>query len=373
MAEHFTICPKCHRVLSNPVQLDCFHVFCGNCVHTLEKIDGSVRCNVCKSQTDFPLTKPDKFVSSFIEVLSKSRSMRDTCYMYGEMSRAPGCIKQSAYHCLECEQSFCHKCVSSHCEGKNHDEKGVVLFADALELAFQKRKQVEEMCADHQVPVTQFCMQCHQLACITCGIVDHKGHWVVSTEVALKHLTSDIQKCSRNVSGFHKATHLPRKSTLLYLREEKQRCETEINEIFEEVNKLIESMKCHYKQKLEKSHSSLLEILKNEEQYASSLCLSAHQACAKLHLVNKYGTDVEMLAAYKHLNQSPLMRAIENEKIISLPKFILSDRDELLRRLQSTFEALNIKTIQVKGDFTQQILRKFENSEIESKLNCEYL
>ena len=199
--------------------------------------------------------------------------------------------------CKDCLQFLCAPCAESHqrsCDTKNH----VLLSKDELKSNEPAENARAVKCSKHNELIKFYCDTCKETTCVSCTILDHKQHNLLSLEVsstkAKEEVQNLIEKVEERVETISVGIKLVvAKSQDITAREEA--CKTQIETFFTQLHEQIDVEK----QNMLAITASAAESQKSEAEASKKVLDLALSTCqngvnfAKHTLEN--GNDVQLL------------------------------------------------------------------------------
>ncbi|XP_072312870.1 E3 ubiquitin-protein ligase TRIM39-like [Eucyclogobius newberryi] len=176
-------CSICLEVFSEPVSTPCGHNFCKRCI-----TEGPCTCPLCKRSYD---RRPELSINTLLrELLSeakldknKSRSMKDMTFSEVQCDVCSEPKLKALKSCLVCLSSFCETHLQPHLTVSGLKRHQLMEPVENLE---------DMMCPTHQRPLELFCGTDEKIVCITCSVLEHKNHELLSLEEACESRRSSL-------------------------------------------------------------------------------------------------------------------------------------------------------------------------------------
>ena len=180
-------CPKCLRSYTDPKLLQCFHVFCKDCLEPLvlrDKHELSLRCPTCLCSTLLAKSGVSGLQAAFHihhmfdiqEVLRKVQQGQE-----GQKIRCEKCKKKGEANgfCRDCGKFVCEVCIEMHETWEDFAAHEVIsleqLRSDALEMVPPMKKTL--YCSKHpEKELDLFCETDQELICMYCVVNSHQSH-----------------------------------------------------------------------------------------------------------------------------------------------------------------------------------------------------
>ena len=180
-------CAVCLDDFKQPKMLNCFHVFCEQCLQRLvvQEKQGqvSLRCPTCRRSTLLPsATSVSGLQSAFhihhlLEIQDALKKMKEPKSVQCEKCKKVSRVATS--FCRDCGQFICATCADVHANWEDFSSHEVV-SVDQLQSEVSKHvppKKVTFMCSKHKdQQLRLYCETCEDLICHDCTVRVHKGH-----------------------------------------------------------------------------------------------------------------------------------------------------------------------------------------------------
>ena len=176
-------CGVCLDSYKDPRLLQCFHVFCKDCLERLVVQDHkglSLSCPNCRRSTLLPPGSVTGLQSAFhtnhlFEIQDALEKLKEP-----KKTQCEKCEKHVATNfCRDCGQFICAKCTEVHKEWKELSSHEVVtidqLRGDVTQLVPPKKKAT--FCSKHSAKdLDLYCESCEELICRDCIVRVHRDH-----------------------------------------------------------------------------------------------------------------------------------------------------------------------------------------------------
>ena len=188
-------CGICLNSYTEPKLLQCFHVFCKQCLERLVVRDRqglSLQCPSCRRSTLLPPTSVSGLQTAFY--LSNLFEVRDAIEKVKEpqKTQCEKCKKRVATSfCRNCGQFICTRCTETHQEWDEFSSHEVItlnqLEGDVAQLVPPKKKVM--FCSKHPAKELElYCETCEELICHNCTVRIHRDHqYDLVTDAFQKH------------------------------------------------------------------------------------------------------------------------------------------------------------------------------------------
>ena len=179
-------CAICLDAFKDPKLLQCFHVYCKDCLQRLVITDRqgqlSLRCPTCRQSTLLPPAtgvsdlQPAFHIHHLFEIQDALEKVKEPqkvlCTKCNKNRSATG-------YCRDCGKYICASCTAVHSDWDDFSEHEVV----ALEQLESKMKQLDSLkkvtfyCSLHKGKELElYCETCEELICHNCIVKKHKVH-----------------------------------------------------------------------------------------------------------------------------------------------------------------------------------------------------
>ena len=180
-------CAVCLDAFKDPKLLQCFHVYCKDCLQRLvvgeDDHEGiSLRCPTCRQSTPLPPgsnvsdLQPAFHIHNLFEIQKTVEKMRDPQKLQCDKCKTP---RQATSYCRDCGEFICDVCNIVHKDWDTFSKHEVV----PLEQLESKLKQLDSLkkltlyCSLHEGKELElYCETCDMLICLHCTIKKHKDH-----------------------------------------------------------------------------------------------------------------------------------------------------------------------------------------------------
>ena len=187
-------CSICLDSYTEPKLLQCFHVFCKQCLERLVVFDHqwlSLQCPSCRRSALLPPTSVSGLQTTFY--LNDLIDVRDTIEKVKkpQKTQCEKCKKRIATSfCRNCGQFICARCNETHQEWEEFSSHEVItldqLEGDVAQLVPPKKFM---FCSKHPTKELHlYCETCEELICQHCTVRTHRDHqYDLVTDAFQKH------------------------------------------------------------------------------------------------------------------------------------------------------------------------------------------
>ena len=301
-------CAICLDAFKDPKLLQCFHVYCKDCLQRLVVQDQlgqlSVRCPTCRQSTLLPQKTTDVsglqsafHIQHLLEIQNTLEKLKEPNKVKCEKCNKD---RSATSYCRDCGKFICDACVTVHGDWDEYVGHEIV----TLEQLESKAKQVNALkkvtlfCSLHQgKELDLYCETCEELICLLCTVKKHKEHQydlVGDTfEMHKAEITASLEPVTKQLSAVTKAIEqLDLRSRELTDQQAaveaiiQQEIQQLIDVLLARKAELIGQLQQHFKMKMENITAQKTELEMIQTQLAS--CLSFVKASLKTD--NKWET-----------------------------------------------------------------------------------
>ena len=179
-------CAICLDAFKDPKLLQCFHVYCKDCLQRLVVQDRqgqlSLCCPTCRQSTLLPPAtgvsglQPAFHIHHLFEIQDALEKVKEPQKAQCDKCKTP---RPATSYCRDCGEFICAMCTTIHSEWDTFAKHEVV----ALEQLENKVKQVDALkkvtlyCSLHEGKELElYCETCEELICHNCTVKKHKDH-----------------------------------------------------------------------------------------------------------------------------------------------------------------------------------------------------
>ena len=177
-------CAICLDDFKDPKLLQCFHVYCKDCLQRLVVTDRqgqlSLRCPTCRQSTLLPpATSVSGLQAAFhihhlIEIQDALKKVKDPQKVQCEKCTITA--RNASNFCRDCGEFICEKCTEMHREWKELSKHDVVSMEQIQSNVKQlvPPKKVTLYCSHHEgMKLDLYCETCGELICLHCTVNKH--------------------------------------------------------------------------------------------------------------------------------------------------------------------------------------------------------
>ena len=252
-------CAVCLDAFKEPKLLQCFHVFCKDCLQQLVVQDQqgqlSLRCPNCRQSTILPPTATDvsSLQSAFhihhlLEVQDALEKLKEPKKVKCDRCKTP---RLAISYCRDCGHFICDVCSTVHNDWDTFAEHEVV----ALDQLESKMKQLDALkkvtlyCSLHQGKELEiYCETCEELICHNCTISRHsrpEHKYDLLADIFEKYkadITTTLQPVDEQLDAYGKAKEHVRLQSL-ELDNQEAAVEASIQQEAQQLHEAIEERK----------------------------------------------------------------------------------------------------------------------------------
>ena len=302
-------CGVCLNSYNNPKLLQCFHVFCKDCLERLVVQDHqglSLCCPNCRRSTLLPPDGVSGLQSAFhtnhlFEIQDALKKLKEP-----QKTQCEKCEKRVATNfCRDCGQFICTKCTETHQEWKELSSHEVVtidqLQTDMKQLVPPKKKAM--FCSKHPTKdLDLYCETCDDLICQHCIVQVHRDHqYDLVPDAFPKHkdvIVSSLQPVEQQLETVNKALEqLDTQSQ--NIKDQRETVARKIHESIKKMQDLLEERKVKLIGQLDQITQKKLKALAAQRD---QIVLVQTQLSSCLNFVNeslRSGSQGEILAMKK--------------------------------------------------------------------------
>ena len=252
-------CAICLDAFKDPKLLQCFHVYCKDCLHRLVVTDRqgqlSLRCPTCRQSTLLPPAtnvselQPAFHIHHLFEIQDALEKVKEPKkVMCGKCTKAQ---QPATSYCRDCGEFICAMCTTIHAHWDDFAEHEVV----ALEQLESKMKELDALkkvtlyCSLHKGKELEiYCETCDELICHNCTVTKHcrpEHKYSLVNDAFEQHkaeIIISLEPVEKQVSIVTKALEeLERQSK--EINDQRGMTKTEIQQMFRQIYDVLEVRK----------------------------------------------------------------------------------------------------------------------------------
>ncbi|XP_071089100.1 E3 ubiquitin-protein ligase TRIM33-like [Haliotis cracherodii] len=299
--EHFNQTDRRPRLLHS-----CLHAFCTQCLQQLLNKEGrgAVTCPLCrkvqKVHGNADTLEVDGLRDKLVEFLQIKQNKKVLCSECLERNEAVS-------RCQDCQSYLCKECDFVHRRHRVSRDHSIMLLGDVLDqpiTSFAKG----HFCPKHPKHNLEFyCPTDEKLCCISCTVLDHKGHDLQHLGEASAAKKAELETKLTQVcvhADYLRNKKKEVKQQEKYIEDVKAKSLSDIDTMFDRFKTILDKRKYQLMTDVKQRSGSLLSIMqKNMESYDQTLAImdstNTYFAQAK-----EKADVVEMLQMYPAINRS---------------------------------------------------------------------
>ena len=180
-------CAICLDAFKDPKLLQCFHVYCKDCLQRLVVTDRqgqlSLRCPTCRQSTLLPPAtgvsglQPAFHIHHLFDIQEALKKVKEPQKVQCEKCKKS---RTATKFCRDCGKFVCEKCVEMHSEWdefSNHEVVSMEQVQSNMKQLVPPKKEVTLYCSLHPgKELDLYCETCGELICLHCTVKKHKDH-----------------------------------------------------------------------------------------------------------------------------------------------------------------------------------------------------
>ena len=180
-------CAICLDTFKDPKLLQCFHVYCKDCLQRLVVTDRqgqlSLRCPTCRQSTLLPPAtgvsglQPAFHIHHLFDIQEALKKVKEPQKVQCEKCKKS---RTATKFCRDCGKFVCEKCVEMHSEWdefSNHEVVSMEQVQSNVKQLVPPKKEVTLYCSQHPgKELDLYCETCGELICLHCTVKKHKDH-----------------------------------------------------------------------------------------------------------------------------------------------------------------------------------------------------
>ena len=258
-------CAICLDAFKDPKLLQCFHVYCKDCLQRLVVTDRQGQlflcCPTCRQSTLLPPAtnvsdlQPAFYIHHLFEIQDALEKVKEPKkVMCGKCTKAQ---QPATSYCRDCGEFICAMCTTIHSHWDDFAEHEVV----ALEQLESKVKQLDSLkkvvfyCSLHKGKELElYCETCEELICTHCTVKKHRDHqYDLISDTFEKHkaeMEASLKPVEDQLGIANKALEqIEQRSTIV--DEKRVETKTEVKTIFRQLHQLLETREVELTDKID--------------------------------------------------------------------------------------------------------------------------
>ena len=340
-------CAICLEVFKDPKLLQCFHVYCKECLDRLVVTDQqgqvSVRCPTCRRATLLPpATTVADLQSAFhihhlFEIQDAFEKVKEP-----QKVQCGLCLKDvrtATSYCRDCGEFICATCVDTHTQWgtlAKHEVIGLDQFKVKVK-QLDALKKVTLYCSLHQGKELElYCESCEELICHNCTVKKHKNHQydMVSDifEEQTAKITASLEPVEMQLETLKRAVReiIAKSKAVNGNREE---VEAEINKKTQQLHDAIELGKAELLRELNEETQKMLKELSTQKDELETIETQLTSCVAFVKESMRRGSEGEIMKMKKGVMRQikEITESIKPEQLSphEIPKVKFSPSPEL--------------------------------------------
>jgi len=211
--------------------------------------------------------------------------------------------EEAKFECLNCDILICNMCKTRHLTQPRHQNHKIV----HLEKFIKERKIESTLCSIHKEPNKLYCITENKPCCIVCSNFDniHENHEIKSIRVVIENANKDIKNVLIENEEKNKYFQTQLNDLLKIkgkLEEQKLKFEKNIENIFDQINLIINEKKKNMLDQINRVFSDKIDKIANEVKNLNHL-IKRHDQVSQLVIFR----DIEII---DKLNQTKLINKL---------------------------------------------------------------
>ena len=327
-------CAICLDAFKDPKLLQCFHVYCKDCLQRLVVTDRqgrlSLRCPTCRQSTLLPPAtsvsdlQPAFHIHHLFEIQDALEKVKEPQkVMCGKCKKA----KQAATsYCRDCGEFICAMCTTIHSNWDDFAGHEVV----ALERLESKMKELDALkkvtfyCSLHKGKELEiYCETCEELICHNCTVTkhcrpEHKYSLVDDTfEQHKTEIVTSLEPIEKQVGIVNKALkELDQESTKV--DDQRGRTKTEIARLFRQIYDVLEARKADLDSQVDQLANQKLKNLAAQKDEVETVQTQLASCLSFVRESLRTGSQGEVMKMKKTVMKQ-IKEMTENFKLDMLP------------------------------------------------------
>ena len=314
-----TTCAVCEGSYSDPLVLPCCHYFCKNCLHRLLVREGIVCpiCNeVCQCEGLEQLPRV-VFVSRLQELQQQLSAL--------EGGQCGLCSESGAHsYCKDCGELVCSDCVTSHRKMKAKFGEHVVVsmteLRDGIDILLKPKPR---LCPDHDEVCKIHCINCNQLICRDCTVIDHSDHQFDFVKKSAIHLRKTLQEESASLTCLSSKVEQAVKriqDAKLDIQQQHDFVQEHIRHKFSEMMAVLQARERELLAEMEQVMQHKLTVLETHERSTAHKAMRVNSRLSYIQHNLHMASDEDLLTAQRDLKHKLAEGGREEEASLPSPE-----------------------------------------------------
>ncbi|XP_046365191.2 tripartite motif-containing protein 45-like [Haliotis rufescens] len=299
--EHFNQTDRRPRLLHS-----CFHAFCTQCLQQLltKEGKGQITCPLCRQVHKVPgkadILPVDPVRAKLVDFVQIKNERKVPCTDCPEGSTAES-------KCQECSVYLCKDCTYVHRRHRLTNDHPIISLSDVLEQPLNTFGK-GHFCTHHPKHQLEFyCATDEILCCISCTVLEHKGHDFQKLEKAAKKIQGELETSMRAVQANAqqlRQRRLCEEKRQHAIMQAQRKAKSDVSTYCTSLTSIINKRKAHLDQDIDQRSSTMLSLSKKK-------VAAIDQTLAVMDSTETYFTQartkadvVEMLQMYPAIKRS---------------------------------------------------------------------
>ncbi|XP_046558143.1 E3 ubiquitin-protein ligase TRIM56-like [Haliotis rubra] len=299
--EHFNQTDRRPRLLHS-----CLHAFCTQCLQQLldKEGKGQITCPLCRQVHKIPGepgTLPVDPVRAklvdFVQIKNEGKAPCTDC--------PAGSPAES--RCQECSVYLCKECAYVHRRHRLTHDHPVISLSGVLEQPLNTFAQ-GHFCTHHPKHQLEFfCASDETLCCLSCTVVEHKGHDFQKLDEAAKKRQTELEASmlavNVNVQQLRQR-RLSEERRQTAIAEAQAKAKSDVNTHFTRLIRIINERKSHLVRDIDERSSTMLSLSKKEVEAIDQTLAVAESTETYFTQAKEKAGVVEILQMYPAIKRS---------------------------------------------------------------------
>ncbi|XP_046564654.1 E3 ubiquitin-protein ligase TRIM33-like [Haliotis rubra] len=316
--DYLAECPICAEHFDEerriPRRIPCTQSICQPCLEKCSRGNTVLDCPMCRDRHYLPpggvksLPK-ETVILKTLDYLKIQKGLHLPCTDCPDKETAQA-------QCDNCGTFLCPNCVHAHKRNSVTKDHTVNSFDQMKGQPVQSVRRPHQ-CGQHQLPLQFYCCNCNQVICVSCTVVEHKGHSIVSVDAAhheklnsTKDMLVKVEERTKNLRQL--VSNLQSKINNFKLSQKVAR--DDINRVFEDLFDDLRHKRTTLLSDVDEKSAKNLKLIE-EALHATKLQLTNIQTC--IDYSNQVRTkadkveDLQILVSSEASLNSMLKKSVE--------------------------------------------------------------
>ncbi|XP_046569929.1 uncharacterized protein LOC124278256 [Haliotis rubra] len=299
--EHFNQTDRCPRLLHS-----CLHAFCTQCLQQLlvKERKGQITCPLCRQvqrvHGNADTLQVDGLRDKLVEFLQIKQDKKAQCSECPERNEAVS-------RCQECHSYLCKECDFVHRRHRLSRDHVIVSLGDLIDqpiTSFAKG----HFCPKHPKHNLEFyCATEEKLCCVSCTVLDHKGHDLQQLEEASAARKAELETKLTQVHGHADRLRNNKKQIKRqekHIEDMRAKSLSDINTMFDHFKTVLDKRKLQLETDVKQRSARLLSILQKKMESNDQTLAVIDSTDTYFAQAKEKADVVEMLQMYPAINRS---------------------------------------------------------------------